>query len=371
MAGILGGGSKASTKPAYTGLQLQTSANGLAIPIVYGQTKLAPNLIWYGDFAAIKHKQTQGGKGGTASNTTYTYQAAVVLALCEGPIAAVANVWADKTTTTLAALNMSLFTGTADQVDWGYLASHHPDQALAYPSTAYVAVAPYDLGSSAGLPNHNFELQGVLWKTGAGSPCDADPSRMVFDFLTNPQYGLGFPAANIDLVSLQTGPASYQAYCQATGLFLSTALVNQEAARDTLSRWLQLTNSAAFWSGDTLKIVPYGDTAVSAAGYSYTPDVTPIYDLDDDDYVGDNNADPVTVTRKDPADCKNWVKLEILNRTNQYASDPIEAKDQAQIDLYGPLPADQVTAHEICDPAVGAIAAQLILQRSVYVRNSY
>ncbi|MDB5361140.1 MAG: hypothetical protein JWO51_2437 [Rhodospirillales bacterium] len=371
MAGILGGGAKASTKPAYTGLQLQTSANGLAIPIVYGQAKLAPNLVWYGDFAAIKHKQSQGGKGGNASSATYTYQAAVVLALCEGPISGIANVWSNKTLTTLGALGMSFYGGTATQAPWGYLTSHHPDQALAYPSTAYVAVAPYDLGSSAGLPNHNFEVKASLWKTGAGSLFDADPSQMVLDFLTNPQYGLGFPAANIDLVSLQTGPASYQAYCQATGLWLSAALVNQEAARSTLARWLQITNSAAFWSGDTLKIVPYGDTAVSANGYSYTPDVTPIYDLDDDDYVGSNGADPVIVTRKDSADCKNWVKLEILDRENGYVTDPIEAKDQAKIDLEGALPANQITAHEICDPLVGSIAAQLILQRSVYIRNSY
>ena len=125
-------------------------------------------MIWYGDFAAIKHQQNQGGKGGDASSASYTYQAAVVLALCEGPIVGVSNVWADKTLTTLAALNMSLFDGTASQSDWGYLTSHHPGQALAYPSTAYVAVAPYDLGSSAGLPNHNFELQGAFWKTGVG-----------------------------------------------------------------------------------------------------------------------------------------------------------------------------------------------------------
>ena len=371
MAGILGGAKKTSTKPVYTGLQLQTSANGLAVPIVYGQVKLAPNVIWYGDFAAIKHQQSQGGKGGNASSASYTYQAAVILALCEGPITGVKNVWADKTVTTLDALNMSLYGGTANQAVWGYLPSRHPGQALAYPSTAYVAVAPYDLGASAGLPNHNFEIEGALWKTGIGSLSDADPSAMILDFLTSPQYGLGFPAANIDLVALQTGPASYQAYCQATGLWLSAALVNQEAARDTLARWLQLTNATAFWSGDTLKIVPYGDTAISANGYSFTPDVTPIYDLDDDDYVSDANSDPVIVTRKDPADCKNWVKLEILDRTNAYATDPIEAKDQAQIDLYGALPADQLTAHEICDPAVGAIAAQLILQRSVYVRNSF
>ena len=373
MGGILGGGgSGSSNKPDYTGLQIQTSANGLSIPIVYGQVRLAPNLIWYGDFAAIKQKSSQGGKGGNASSTSYTYQAAVILALCEGPIVGVPQVWADKTVSTLADLNMSLFAGSATQTPWGYTASKHPEQSLAYPSTAYVAVAPYDLGSSAGLPNHNFETQGTLWSTGAGSGVvDADPSRMILDFLTNPQYGLGFPAANIDMVSLQTGPASYQAYCQATGLWLSAALVDQEAARDTLTRWLQLTNSAAFWSGDTMKIVPYGDKPVTANGYSFTPDVTPIYDLDDDDYVSDGTTDPVQVTRADPADCKNWVKLEILDRSNAYATDPIEAKDQAQIDLEGPLPADQITAHEICDPIVGAISAQLILQRSVYVRNTY
>lgn len=371
MAGILGGGAKPSTKPSYTGLQLQTSANGLAIPIIYGQVKIAPNLIWYGDFLAIKHKDSQGGKGGDASSTSYTYQAAVILALCEGPIVGIPQVWADKTLTTPAALNMSVYTGAPGQEPWGYLSSHHPDQALAYPSTAYVAAAPYDLGTSAGLPNHNMEVQGALWRSSFGSAYDADPALMVLDFLTNPQYGLGFPAENIDLVSLQTGPASYQAYCQAVGLYLSAALVNQEAARDTLARWLHLTNSAAFWSGDTLKIVPYGDTVVAANNHTFTPDVTPVYDLDDDDYVSDGSSDPVLVTRKDPADCKNWIKLEIFDRSNAYATDPIEAKDQAQIDLNGPLAADQVTAHEICDPAVGARAAQLMLQRSVYVRNTY
>ena len=374
MGGILGGGGSGSSTGTTqaNGLQIQTSANGLAIPIVYGQVKLAPNLFWYNDFAAIKQPNQQGGKGGSSGGSnSYKYQVAAMLGLCEGPIVGVPAVWADQTTTTLSALNMSLFTGAADQAVWGYLPTRHPDQALAYPSTAYVAVAPYDLGANPSLPNHNFEVQGGLWKTGAGSLYDADPSAMVLDFLTNPQYGLGFPAANIDLVSLQTGPASYQAYCQATGLWLSAALVDQEAARDTLTRWLQLTNSAAFWSGDTLKIVPYGDTPLTANGYSFTPDVTPIYDLDDDDYVCDGTVDPVIVTRKDPADCKNWVKLEILDRVNQYATDPIEAKDQAQIDLYGALPADQITAHEICDPTVGAISAQLILQRSVYIRNSY
>ncbi|MDB5358842.1 MAG: hypothetical protein JWO51_139 [Rhodospirillales bacterium] len=370
--GPLTGAKGAIAKPQFTDLQVQTSANGLAIPIVYGQTLVAPNLIWYGDFTAIKHASQQGGKGGTPSSSSYTYTAAVMLSLCEGPISGTPTVWANKSAATPYSLGFSLFSGTAPQAVWGYLTSKHPDQALSYPSTAMLVSSNYDLGSSAGLPNHKVEVQGVFYNTGNPAVLpDADPSKMILDYLTNAQYGVGFPSANIDLVSLQTGPASYQAYCMANSLWLSVCLASQEAARTTLARWLQITNSAAFMSGDLLKVVPYGDTVQSGNGYTYTPNVTPIYDLDDDDYVGDGTSDPVQVTRKDPADCKNWVKLEILDRTNAYATDPVEVKDQAQIDLYGALPADQFTAHEICDPNVAKIAAQLILQRSVYIRNTY
>ena len=47
--------SKAATTPDYTGLQLQTSVNTLPIPIVWGQTKAAANIVWYQNF------QTHGG----------------------------------------------------------------------------------------------------------------------------------------------------------------------------------------------------------------------------------------------------------------------------------------------------------------------
>ena len=44
-----------STKPDYTGLQLQTSVNTLPIPIVWGRTKLAANVIWYANFQTRGH----------------------------------------------------------------------------------------------------------------------------------------------------------------------------------------------------------------------------------------------------------------------------------------------------------------------------
>ena len=84
-------------------LRVQSSAYGQVIPIVYGQNRLPGKLIWYGDFTPIANtsKQASGGKGlggGTTKTTSYTYQAAVAIALCEGPIAQLCNVWDTKGT---------------------------------------------------------------------------------------------------------------------------------------------------------------------------------------------------------------------------------------------------------------------------------
>src|SRR5437868_4866381 len=84
-------------------LRVQTSAYGQGMPIVYGQNRIPGKLIWYGDFTPIAQtsKQASGGKGfggGTTKTTSYTYTAAVAIALCEGPIAQLCNVWDTKGT---------------------------------------------------------------------------------------------------------------------------------------------------------------------------------------------------------------------------------------------------------------------------------
>ncbi|HEU5231961.1 MAG TPA: phage tail protein [Terriglobales bacterium] len=89
-------------------LRVQTASYGQAIPIVYGQNRISGKLIWYGDFTPIAQtsKQATGGKGlggGTTRTTSYTYTAAVAIALCEGPIQQLCNVWDTKGTLLLVA----------------------------------------------------------------------------------------------------------------------------------------------------------------------------------------------------------------------------------------------------------------------------
>ncbi len=110
MSGKGGGKNALAAKPnLLSALRVQTSSYGQVIPILYGQNRIAARLIWAGDFQAIPHTSTTkvGGKGlgsggGNAiSNTTYTYQTAVAMALCQGPILNIHNVWDTKGKLTL------------------------------------------------------------------------------------------------------------------------------------------------------------------------------------------------------------------------------------------------------------------------------
>lgn len=357
--------------PVYTGLQVQTSSAAVPIQIVYGANKIAPNVIWTGGFSYTTEK-TKAGKGG-GSVSGYDYRSGFALGLCEGPINAVGGVWSGQSITYIWNLGLGLFYGSTPQTPWGYLTSSFPGQDLPYGGLAYVATASFDLGSSPNLPSLAFDVHGLLVGTGLINSWDANPALVIQDFLTNPQYGVGFPAASIDSTTLLggSGGSSYQAYCTASHLAISPVLANQETANSILSRWLQLTNTAALWSGGKLKFVAYGDAPLTQSGVSFVPGVTPIYDLTDDDFVLAGDADPVEVVRSDPFTAKNWVSLEIRDRNNWYDATPIQAWDQNAIELYGLHMDASITAHEICDPSIGRISAQLILQRSLYVRNTY
>ena len=239
------------------------------------------------------------------------------------------------------------------------------NQALDYAGVAYVAGADYALTDNAELQNHSFEVQGRLRYSPADGIFDADPKEIVSDILTNPNYGAGFPPARLgDLTA-------YSAYCRASGLFLSPVLDEQRETQEWLGDLAQLTNSAFVWSAGTLKLIPYGDQSASDHGVTFTPDLTPLYDLADDDFLHEDGDDPVRCARSSPADAFNQVQVEFANRNNQYNIEVAEAKDQAAIEAFGLRPLDPLKAHSIADPAVARAAAQLLLQRALYVRNTY
>ena len=491
MGGIFGTTTVSTSDKRINSMRIQQSAYGLTQPLVYGKNRVSANMFWYGDFKATAHTTTtkSGGKGGKTKtkNTTYTYSASLMLGLCENKIKDIGIVWRDKeqiVTKTEGGVQLKpidqvgfeLFDGDHNPV-WGYLASKHPDEAVHYPFLGYVACANYDLGGSAALSNHNFEVisditfksknlfksdsvrfnkavaaNGVISFTGIGCsdflpvepgkkytlsgrrtrfyyaffsdaqdsavisgtlasnsampltitiPAgakyivfdlyqsgsmdysniqfekgsvatsystytepkpDANPADVIEDFITNPRYGA---APNLNMADL----SEFWTYCAATNLLISPALTEQREAFEIINEIVEAVNCAVVPSPDGLKIRSYGDSAVTGNGVTFVPNLEPVYHLTDDDFLGEDQ--PIRVRRSRDTDAYNHCQIEYVNRFNQYNTETVEAKDQANIEMFGLRTQDPVKFDFFCEPKIARHAVQLLLQRKLYVRNEY
>jgi hypothetical protein len=265
--------------------------------------------------------------------------------------------------TALQQLGLSFKPGALGQAVWSGLGTHPPAQRLGYSGLAHVDGQDYDLGSSAQIDNHLFEVIAPGAYTVAGQP-DVDPAEALRELLSDAISGAAFPAALLDPWT------AWSDYCIASGLLVSPALEEQKKAADVLQFAADLLNAAPVWSGGKLKMVPRGDEPASGNGRSYTPSTAPVYDLDDDCYASDDDA-PVLVELKSPADRYNHVRVEFRNRAHQYNLETAEAKDQADIDAHGLRTQSTVQAPWICEAGVARLVAQILLQRSLCVNGRY
>lgn len=84
--------------PRLTDLNVQSSAEGVGIPIVFGRARIAGNVIWAQPIKETRHEEEVGGKGmgGGGTQVSYTYSVSFAIGLCEGPIAGIRKIWADS-----------------------------------------------------------------------------------------------------------------------------------------------------------------------------------------------------------------------------------------------------------------------------------
>lgn len=373
--------------PVYSGIQISTSQFDLPIAVFWGRRRLPTNCIAYVNFTAKPAGQKKIGSGGKKGAGQNTYSASVALGLCEGPIDDVKRVFVNGSTTTtetLAALVGSggaLFNGTSAQTPWSYWTSAgFPAYALAYRNIAYLGIPNMALGYTPNVPDNQPECDRANgfayvhttngWIDPVSHVQDADaidclPSDILNDLLTNTRYGFGFTGADFT-----ANLAQYASYCRAQGIFFSPLLSSQEKCTSIIDRWAQLSNTWIFWNGTQVDFCPLGDQPLTANGVTYTPTtaVQAALSLAGNDFLGDP---PLTVTRKDPADCYNRTRLDITDRTLGYISNPFEYKDQTLVDQYGLRDNSSVQGTDICDPPVGQIVVQLIGKRAAYIRNTY
>jgi hypothetical protein len=377
----------AFANPTIGSLRYNTSQAGSPIFICYGTQRVSVNLLEFWNFQG-SGGSSPGGKGfgssGGKKGSNAQYSVDVAFGICQGPVGFTGSIYGDDGLNRIWAnggvafglgnAGLNGYAGADGQSPDPVFASSDVNQpVIGYSGTCYVTGTPLNLGSSSALPDISFEITGLEAGTaGPSFPDDVRPDLIVDDLLTNPRYGAGFPAANLDSGS---SLAEWGNYCQAAQMAMSLLLDRQQPAARWIEEMTDLTVSAVVWSGTLLKIIPYGDQPLSANGASWAPNLTWQYSLGDEDFLpwsddaGGN--DPVLLTRSDPAQATNWLSVEYMDASNSYNPQIIAAFDQGTIDTYGLRTEPSIQAHEFTNQTSATISAQLMLQRRLYVRNTY
>lgn len=341
---------------------VSTAEYGSAVPEILGTTRISGNVIYYDDFTAHEHRETQrSGKGGHSSKTvtiSYTYTVAVILGLCEGPIQGLKRVWIGKDIYTYPndTIQLTLFAGETNQKPWAYTLGKHPDKALSYSGLAYMA-GVIDLGDSGSMPNYNFEVVGKLTNTGDGIDVNpADYIRYILD-----KVGL----SDVEIVGLD----NYRQYCKAADMLISTPPdeTSAKSAREIINEIATLTNAYVFWSNDTFKIVPLDDRDYTG----WKPNRTILYDLSADDFIPQSGGALVTYQRKDSSEVYNQYPVEFINRENGYEKESVSYAVTQDIADYGLRQANTTQAHYLYTKERAVKLAEQLARKGKYERNKY
>ena len=358
--GFFRGKSTTTRADKISNFSVNTAEYGAPVMEVLGTTRISGNVIYYDDFTAHEHTETQKtGKGGGSKHTTitYTYTVAVILGLCEGPITGINRIWKTKDLYYYPdeKVGLTLHKGTANQQPWSYVTGKHPSKALPYPGLAYMA-GVIDLGDSGSMPSYNFEVQGKLLSTGDG--IDVNPMDYILYVLSKTGQG------NASF----SGASNFRTYCANADLLISTpadATGTQEAQK-IVNEIAELCGAYVFNSNNTYKIVPLENRPVGG----WEPDNTIWYDLTEEDFIPENGA-CVKWSRKDSSEQYNRWTVEYLSRENSYEKESVSYEDVADIAERGVKQAPTIQANYIYTKARAVKIAEAAARRSKVGKNRY
>lgn len=236
-----------NAKPAGLGdFQFPTATEGRVVPLLWGTVKVkGPNVVWYGDFQQVPI--TEKVKTGLFSSETiikgYKYRLGMQLALCRGPVGKLLRVWIGDdevfngtvlagNTFTIDCPNlfggdelgsggvvgtMKFYAGTTSQTASSYLSAFQQEggDTPAYRGTCYIApdTANVYLGNSTSIKPWSFELQRIpnplgLAASGTVNTYDANPMNVIYEIMTDEEWGLAFDPATIDTSNFATAGAT-------------------------------------------------------------------------------------------------------------------------------------------------------------------
>ncbi len=150
-------------------IPIQNSSYGIAINKLYGEARIAGNLIWTAGIKEHVHnhsRQVKSGKGfmskkTTVSSTTYSYTASFAVAICEGVIDHIVKIWADSQILTSGDYNIRIYRGTEEQMPDPLIESMKGyNRTPAYRGIAYMVFENFPLANFGNrIPNFSFHVK--------------------------------------------------------------------------------------------------------------------------------------------------------------------------------------------------------------------
>ena len=232
-------------RPAGLGdFNFPTATEGRAVPLFWGTAKTkGPNLIWYGNF--YKKARTEDVKTGMFSSETvtigYEYWIGMNMAICHGPIDAITGIWCndkqvsstrlsvDGTSTFINSPSLfggvehgsggiagrfTFYSGSSTQLVDTYLDAKISGDMPAYRGVCHLVWTNSGhtgggwIGNSSNLAPFAFEVERIpdglnlaSLPTPAHEPTagDANPMNVLYEILTDPDWGLSIAASFIDV----------------------------------------------------------------------------------------------------------------------------------------------------------------------------
>lgn len=352
-----------------------TATEGRVIPLIWGTVRLSgPNVVWYGDleqFALVKKFKT-GMFSSQRAIVGFRYYLGVQMALCRGPGCVLRRVWIgddevwsgtvgsdggtfdiDKPDLFGGETNGSggvmarcdFYTGSDSQPVNAYLDDANRQRitsaatpiAPTYTGTCYIVARwlPTDtvygshdgcyLGNATTIKPWSFELQRLpaLFPGQTGTQnrvgdWDANPVNVVYELLTNTEWGYGEAAADIDAVNFKAAADTLRT----EGCGFSMIQDRPVKAREFLAELQRQMDGIVFRDQET------GKWQIRLARADYTLGTLPVL----------NESNVVSVTefvRGSWEDTTNQIQVQLTKRADDYRETYALAQDMANAMIRG------------------------------------
>jgi len=363
-------------RPAGLGdFQFPTATEGRVIPLIWGTVRLkGPNVVWYGDLeqVAITESIKTGLWDRTRIIVGFEYNVGVQMALCRGPNCVLKQVWigddsvftgtvSNEQTFDIDDLNLfggaklgnggvqatcDFYAGDNPQVVNAYLAGSTDRQLVAtaatptaprYNGTCYVlareltsAAATADdrgayVGNSTTIKPWSFEVQrfpALFNGQSAGDNIvntnDANPVNVIYEILTNEEWGFGFADGDIDLAAFKTAADTVKTEDNGFSFTLTRAIVGTERISELerqIDGVVQLDVATGLWT-------------IVLARADYDIDLVP--------QVNENNIKSIRdFTRGTWEETTNVIQVQYFKRLDEYKESYAVAQDMGNALIRG------------------------------------